>query len=283
MDSGSAGEQATLHAILLAELTRRFGGAGVEALALTGSYARGDATRHSDIDLLRFETTAPETERAAYRLWPLGERMVSVTTTTIAAKRAEMARPEMLIWVVPGLAQARILVDTDGRLAALIAEARAFTWTADMREAANIYASELLAGLAEEALKLLGALEHGDASAILYATVGLEMGLTRALLVARNVLLSSENDYFDAALALAAPRSRWRRLLRVVAGYDTPPAGAEPPAARGVAALWLYVEAARLLADALAEDDRAIIVPTVARIRRTLGVEHTKHARRSGG
>ncbi|HEX8732046.1 MAG TPA: nucleotidyltransferase domain-containing protein [Ktedonobacterales bacterium] len=253
----------------LSELARRFGGAGVEALALTGSYARGDATRFSDIDLLRFTAIPPVSEREVYRLWPLGERLVSVTTTTIAAKRAEMARPELLMWVVRGLAQARVLADSDGRLAALIAEARAFAWTPDLRAAAHAYASDLLAGLAEEALKLLGALEHDNASAALYATVGLEMGLTRALLVARGVLLSTENDYFDAALTLAG--LRWRRLLRLVADYDAPPAGEDPPRARGAAALRLYAEAARLLADTLVEDDRAIIAPTVARIQQTLG------------
>lgn len=264
-------DTASLDAATLAALTRRFAGAGVEALALTGSHARGDATSHSDIDLLRFAIEPPASERDAYRLWPLGDGLVSVTTTTIAAKRAELARPEMALWVVRGLAQARILADTDGRLAALIAEARAFTWTPDLRVAASAWASEALAGLAEEARKLLGALERDDASAMLYATVGLELGLTRALLVARGVLLTTENDYFDEALALAGPRSRWSRLLRVVAGYDAPPAAASLPRARGAAALWLYVEAARLLADALAKDDRAVVAPTVARIRRTLG------------
>lgn len=266
-----SGGTGALDEATLAELARRFGGAGVEALALTGSYARGDATRHSDIDLLRFAATPPASERESYRLWPLDERLVSVTTTTIAAKRAELARPELLIWAIPGLAQARVIADTDGWLAALIAEARVFAWTPDLRAAANEYASELLAGLAEEALKLLGALERGNASAALYATVGLEMGLPRALLVARGVLLSTENEYFDAALALAGPRSRWRGLLRLVAGYDAPPTGADPPRARGEAALWLYVEAARLLADTLLTDDRAVVAPTVARIQRALG------------
>lgn len=261
-------EPYTLDDAALADLTRRFAGAGVEALALTGSYARGEATRHSDIDLLRFVAEAPTTPRDAYRLWPLGEHLVSVTTTSIEAKRAELARPETLIFAVPGLRQARILTDVSGRLTALIAEAQAFTWTLKLRAAAGAFASEQLAGLAEEARKLLGALESENTSAMLYATLGLELGLTRAVLVAREVLLETENDYFEAALAYAPPH--WRQLLRVVVGYDSPDAGHELPRARGEAALWLYVETARLLENSLLVDDHAVVTATVARIQRAL-------------
>ncbi len=263
-----AGEPLALNDATVADLTRRFTGVGVEALALTGSFARGEATRHSDIDLLRFVAEAPTTPREAYHLWLLGEHLVSVTTTSIAAKRAEITQPETLIFAVPGLRQAHSLTDVSGRLAALIAEAQAFAWTQELRLAAGAFASEQLAGLAEEARKLLGALERKNTSAMLYATLGLQLGLTRAVLVARGVLLETENEYFDAALACAPPR--WRRLLRVVVGYDPPGDGQAQPRARGEAALWLYMETARLLEDSLLEDDRAVVMATVARIHRTL-------------
>jgi predicted nucleotidyltransferase len=259
-----------LAAAELAAITRRFGGAEVEALALTGSYARDEATSHSDVDVLRFMTNEPATERERYHLWLMDGRLVSVTTTTIESKRSELSRPEMAIWAVPGLRQARILADRDGRLAALIAEAQSFTWTPVLRAAAADYASDTLAGLSEDVHKLLGARERGDESAILYATLGLQQGLTRAGLVARGILLSTENAYFAEALQLAVPGSRWERLLRVVIGFDAPP-GASPAGARGTAALWLYVEAAGLLADTLTAEDSALVAEAVARIRQGVG------------
>ena len=252
---------------MLTRLAQRFGGAEVEALALTGSYARGEAGRHSDIDLLRFTMGEPTTERERYRLWLVDDRLVSVTTTTVAAKRAELARPETALWAVPGLRQARILFDHDGRLAALLAEARAFTWTPSLRHAAAAYASDTLAGLAEEVHKLLGALERDDTSAILYVTLGLQLGLTRAALVARGALVETENAYFAEALRLEPTGSRWQRLLRVVAGYEAPPAGQSLPHGRGEAALWFYVEAVRMLAEALADEDAALVTATVSRIQ----------------
>lgn len=251
-------------------LARRFDGPDIEAIALIGSHARGDATPHSDVDLLRFAATEPTLERERYRLWLVDGRLVSVSTTTIASKRADLSRPEMAILVVPGLRQARILTDRDAQLAALIAEAHAFTWTPALRAAAAEHASEALAGLSEEVHKLLGARARRDESAMLYAALGLQQGVTRAALVARGVLLSSENAYFAEALRLAGPGSRWERLLRVVIGFDALPPGAAPARARGEAALWLYVEAAVLLADTLAAEDAALVAEAVALIRDAL-------------
>lgn len=261
----------TLADTLLAVLAQRFGGAEVEALALTGSHARGEASLHSDIDLLRFTAQEPTTERERYHLWLVDGHLVSVTTSTIGARRAELMRPEAAIWAVPGLRQARILTDRDGQLAALIGEAQAFTWTPALRRAAADYASDALAGLAEEVYKLLGARERDDTSAMLYATLGLQQGLTRAALVVRGVLIQTENAYFAEALRLEPSGSRWRRLLRVVVGYEAPATGQSLPRGRAEAAMWFYVEAARMLAETLTPEDEALVAETVARIQRALG------------
>ncbi len=261
---------ATLSDEVLAALVARFGGPATDGLALTGSYARGEATRYSDIDLLRFLADEPATERERYRLHLLDGRLVSVTSTTIPAKRAELMRPEGAIWAVAGLRQARILYDRDGALAALLAEAHAFTWTPELRAAAAAHASETLAGLAEEVHKALGALERGAEGALLYAALGLQQGVIRAALVSSCVTLATENDFFDAALQLATSDQRWSRLLRIVIGYEASPAGMSPARGRGIAALWLYVVAAGMLADTLTEGDRVVIAESVATIRANL-------------
>ena len=84
-----------LSAAELAALAERFDGAEVEALALTGSHARGEATAHSDVDLLRFTQAEPTIERERYHLWLLDGRLVSVSTTTISAKGSPDARAKI--------------------------------------------------------------------------------------------------------------------------------------------------------------------------------------------
>lgn len=51
----------------LAALIHEYG-VGTRGMVLTGSYARGDATPYSDVDLLRFVATLPASEADRYRL-----------------------------------------------------------------------------------------------------------------------------------------------------------------------------------------------------------------------
>ena len=216
------------------------------AVALAGSYARGDATHWSDVDIIRYAATMPATSEERYTLAIRDWRLVSVSTTTIAEKQAEMAQPEVAIFAVPGLRQARILHDPSGALAALHQRARDFTWE-PLRAAANAYASEMVMGQAEEAHKLLGALNRRDESATLYAAHGAVAGLTRAVAVGRGVLIESENSYYRQVQEAAGLDSAWTRYHRIAAGFVTEPGHTTPADAIGIAALHLYCETARLL------------------------------------
>ena len=152
--------------------------------------------------------------------WPIArDHLVSLSTTTVDAKRAELSRPETAIWAVPGLRQARILLDRDGALAALLREAQAFRWE-PLQPAADAYASYNVMGLAEEVHKVLGALEGADESAALNATWGLVAGLARAVIVQRGVLIRTENAYFLQAQEAAGLESAWSRAFRVAAGFE---------------------------------------------------------------
>ncbi len=218
----------------------------IVAVALAGSYARGDATHWSDVDIIRYATTMPGVSEGRYTLAFRDWRLVSVSTTTIAAKQADMNRPEVAIFAVPGLRQARILHDPSGALAALHQQARDFTWE-PLRAAASAYASEMVMGQAEEAHKLLGALNRRDESATLYASHGAVAGLTRAVAVGRGVLIESENSYYRQVQEAAGRDSPWTRYHRIAAGFVVDASHKLPADAIGIAALDLYCETARLL------------------------------------
>ena len=232
------------------------------AVALAGSYARGDASRWSDVDIIRYTEMPPATSEERYTLAIRDGRLVSLTTTTIAAKQAEMGRPEEAIFVVPGLRQARILHDPTGALAALHQQARDFAWE-PLRAAANAHANETVMGDAEEVHKLLSALSRRDESAIRYATLGLVLGLTRAVAVGRGVLIESENSYFRQVQDAAGADSAWTRYHRIAAGFVAGASRLAPATAAGIAALHLYRETAHLLLSLLLPRHLPVIEDTL--------------------
>ncbi|MCX7670667.1 MAG: nucleotidyltransferase domain-containing protein [Anaerolineae bacterium] len=251
---------------LLARLTTEFVTADTVGLVLTGSHARGDATCFSDVDLGRFVTTLPEAEEERYTLLRREGWLISLFTTTVAARRAELARPESAIWAVPGMRQARILFDRDGSLAALRAEAEAFRWE-PLQEAADAYASYQLMGLAEEAHKVMAGLRGGDETLALYGTYGLVLGLAQAVAVQRGALIHTENVFFRQVQEAVGTASPWAAAFRRAVGLEPAPADGAPALWRAAAALQLYRETAALFAPILQPRHRPVVEATVNMLR----------------
>ena len=64
----------------LNELVAELDGDDVVAIALMGSYARGDATAYSDVDVVRFAANAPESDEKGYALQYRGGCLVSISS-----------------------------------------------------------------------------------------------------------------------------------------------------------------------------------------------------------
>ena len=167
--------------------------------------------------------------------------------------------------MVPGLRQARILLDKDGSVARLIESARDFRWS-DIQPAADAMVSWQLCGLAEEVYKILGALETHNESKTLYAVRSLLFDLVETLLVRHGVLVPTENAYFDLAQETAGRDSEWTRQLRLAAALEPLPPGSPVYVSRGVAGMNLYRLTAGLMRDILRPEEAAVIRRTLARM-----------------
>lgn len=241
-----------LDADFLARLVSEYDAPAVTGVALSGSHAHGDATRYSDVDLLRFvsgETSSPE-----FRMCYVDGRLISLLTWELERKRADMRQPEQAIWLVPTLRHMRILLDKRGELAALQREAEQFEWS-DIEADAQRQVSGEFVWWSEELHKVLSAQVRGDESALAYATMGLLFGMVKVMARTRGVLIVSESRYFQEVGDAVGANSAWTRCLQQALGLG----GATSVAARADAALRLYQETVRLLEPILQPEHRDVV------------------------
>lgn len=227
-------------------------------ITMSGSLARGDSGPYSDIDIQHYVRVVPETRVEADSLRFMDGFLVSVHASSLEDELAGLRNPHRSIWVVPGLRQARILLDKEGAVARVIEAAHNFRW-ADIQPAADAMVSWQLCGLAEEAYKIMGALQAQDESKTLYAISSLLFDLVETLIVQRGILVPTENAYFDLAQDAAGRESDWTRQLRLAAALDPLPEGSPVYASRGRAVLTLYRLTVDLMPEILRPAEAAVI------------------------
>jgi predicted nucleotidyltransferase len=225
---------------LLARLIDEYDTPQVTGFALAGSHARGDATRYSDIDLLRFVSAEADVQKFIQRY--ADGHLLSVTTYSVERKRADMRLPEEAVWVVPTLRRMRILMDKRGEMVELQREAELFEWE-PLQAAAHQQLSADFVGWAEEVHKILSGLVRRDESALAYGTLALVLGMVRIMSLARGVLIVSENTYFREVGEAVGVDSDWIRYLERTLGVGS----ASTVDMRANAALALYRETVRLI------------------------------------
>lgn len=233
-------------------------GPDVTGIVLGGSFARGTATTSSDVDLAPFyRADAPLPPK---RLFWRNNWLVSVSPKTVEGWRLQMSRPEAAIHLVPSAARLHILLDKDGSLATLVAEARAFRWE-PLQPAADAFAGHMLMLLAEHALKAFGALTRADEAAVAYSLGELLHNLPWIVATQRGTLIESGNTYFRQVQEAVGIESDWSRAHQAALGMH-----GESLRERGVAALQLYAATAQLIADVLKPEEREVVTGALARI-----------------
>jgi hypothetical protein len=250
------------------DLVQRFVDDATQALALMGSFARGDAGPYSDLDVVRFTADAALVEATTHFI---GDRLVVVSSFTPEQVEQWFTEPDAATAAISGLRLMQPLWDPDGVFAAVQARARAFVWDATMQARANALASHQMVGWIEETHKGLEGLRCDDTARLLYAHFGLSWGLSRVMLVQRGILLSGDNAFFDALAHELGPESPWITLQRRAFGIEMAGSAPVPLREQVIAGLHLYIVTAQMLTPALSPADAPLIMQTVDRIQHALG------------
>ena len=255
----------TLSDSFIQSVLERIDSPDVIGVGVVGSYARGQESKHSDVDLDIYISKLPENEYERYTLLYLEEKLVSLKYTLLEEERSALTNPRRAIWAVPGLRGMKILLDKDGSISALQEAAQEFDWSC-LQCAADEFAAEEIMGCAEEVNKILNGLARGHESTVLYATWGLVKNLLEAVAVQKGLMIISENRYFDLIQDSVGRDSQGTRTFRSAWGLDP---NASHYQARGTAALTLYCLTAAMLEDLIPEKHREVVNKTLQLIKET--------------
>ncbi len=236
------------------QLVPEFVAGGARAVVLTGSYARGDATDASDLDLV-VVGDGPD-----YLLDVRGGVLVAQSWASEEVHRGRFMGPRDVGSSVPGWREAVILHDSDGAAARLKNEANDWSWER-LGDRPDQWVAEQLVGFAEEVQKLVAALRHDRPLAAAVQRNLLALGFARILAVHHRLLYGSENALWEQVGERMG--ADWRR--NQAAAFST---GRESFEVGCAAALTLFRLACDCVASLLDERQAAVVRNALAVVAR---------------
>lgn len=245
-------------------LVRRFRLPDIKAIAVAGSFARGDAGPYSDVDLLCFRKTDLAPHNPVTHL--IGQRCISVSEVNPSSIERYFTDPVAATECMQGLRTARPLWDPDRCFATVQDRARAFAWDLILQEKANAWASAQMVFWIEEAYKGMEGLRRGDVGRMLNARYGLSWGLTKVVRVQRGILITSDNTSYTDVVNYVGTHKEWSQVS--VKAFGLTDSELRDQVRAG---LRLYTLTAALLVKALRPEDKKLVDETVLRINRELG------------
>lgn len=192
-----------------AEAAEEMREAGAVGVALMGSYARGDAHRLSDVDVVALGGGEPE-----FRI----ERGVVLSLSWVQPEDAvrSFGVPNEAVWSVPGWRTAVPLSDPVGRVQELRAAAKAWTWGERLDERAGKWLAKEVVGYCEEVFGLLRSLDTAATypTAVVRSVFALRCAGMAA--VRHGILWESEKHVWELVAARQGPE--WRRAQEAAFG-----------------------------------------------------------------
>lgn len=182
---------------------------GAEAIVLAGSHARGVATDASDLDMV-VVGVGPR-----YRLDVCERTLVAEAWATEEEHRHRFSDPGEVGHVIPGWREAVILHDPSGIAARLQHEASEWNWEL-LGENPTIWVVERIIGFAEEAEKLVAALDRSETFTAAVQRDLLALHLAPLLAVHRRLLYGTENVLW--ALVAEEMGSEWKEAQSTAFG-----------------------------------------------------------------
>lgn len=246
MEQAQKSQAVSLSDEFLAELVQELDNEDIVGITLGGSYARGEATQYSDVDLACFwrEGLRPPPKRFFYRRG----KLISIKMTSVSEIQGMLAKPQSALLFASG--KHRLLLDKDGSVARLLREIEDFRWET-LQPDANWSINIWMMLEAEEVHKVLRELQQGNETGLAYAVSKIISVLTNLVAMRYGILITSDSTYYRQVAEAAGSDSLWTHYHRIAIGLESGPEGIEPIRARGIVALHFYRETLEILRPAM--------------------------------
>ncbi|MCG8569786.1 MAG: nucleotidyltransferase domain-containing protein [Spirochaetes bacterium] len=222
------------------------------AIALMGSYARGDEKKYSDVDIVCFLKDNDTEKKAIINFIDNKYVVISFLNTKTVANI--FSNPKEITEYLYGLKTAKILFDHNKYLNNLILKAKEFKWTNEIQKKANFIASKEMVGWIEEVQKAIQGLLINDIGRMLNGLHGLTFGIFNIIRIQKGILLYGENTFFEQIINYYKNDNDFYNLSKIAFGIDK-----STISERVIAGLKLYDRITTELFDIICPEDKNVI------------------------
>ncbi|MCG8643504.1 MAG: nucleotidyltransferase domain-containing protein [Desulfobacterales bacterium] len=237
----------------------------LEAIALMGSYARNDANKYSDIDIVCFLKEKVSDQPTEIEV--VDSKYIVISFCPKKEVETWFSDPEKVTECIAGLRSSKSIWDPYGFLCDLRRKAIDFKWDTTLQTKANEYASRELVSWIEEVHKALSGLLSDDIGRMLNGLFGLTYGLFKVLRVQSGIFLAGDNSFFQQVIDYFGEKSQLAILSKKAFGIDN----ALEIRDRVFAGIKLFDHITDLLLDILTDDDKKAILFVKDEIKKALG------------
>ncbi|MHA2253434.1 MAG: nucleotidyltransferase domain-containing protein [Candidatus Kariarchaeaceae archaeon] len=191
----------------------------VDSIILTGSYARGDFTSYSDVDITIFFDKIGSDENPLYDLNYIDNHLFSISKSTVKEWEEKLSKPQELFSIYYAIKDSIVLYDRNNAFSNLKLKLSRDPWGNLTRERLNAINHETK-GYVEEVYKLMKGIQENDKPLISFALTGLIIGITSIVAMQQKLLLRSENNLYENLQSSMGFTSKWSKLFIRCLGID---------------------------------------------------------------
>lgn len=234
---------------------------GIISIAVTGSYARNEEEKYSDIDILCIKK-----RKKASKIETIDGKYFVISYHTEKEIEDIFNTPNKASRYLYGLKSSTILFDSDNYFNKIKERAKAFSWTESLIKKRDQYINDEFIGWLEEINKSTQGLLTNDIGKMIMGLHGLTFGMFDIISIYKEILIKSDNTYFTQIVESMNDNDDFVRNSYIAFGIEKNNGVGE----RTKAGLEVFFHTFNEVKSVLSSKNRKIILKEIDEIRKDL-------------